>query len=115
MKRSEREIGVQERFLADHGAEDASHAERAAALRKAKKGRAEILIDEVRKRLERNPPTDLQLRFELGEHLVNAEVHREALPDCSVPGKSQRATEGHELVRQMLRGGEHARPRREAT
>ena len=60
--------------------EDTSHAERAAALRKANEGRAEILIDEARKHSERKP-TDLQLRFELGEHLVNAGHHREALPE----------------------------------
>ena len=42
--------------------------------------RAEMRIDESRKRLERNP-TDLQLRFELGEHLVNAGDFRQALPE----------------------------------
>ena len=46
----------------------------------AKKKRAEILIEDARKRVERNP-TDLQLRFELGEHLVNAGHFREALPE----------------------------------
>jgi Flp pilus assembly protein TadD len=30
--------------------------------------------------LERNP-TDLQLRFELGEHLINAQQFREAVPE----------------------------------
>ncbi len=39
-----------------------------------------MLIGEARKRLERNP-TDLQLRFELGEHLINAGQYREALPE----------------------------------
>jgi len=42
--------------------------------------RAEILIDKAQKRSERNP-TDLQLRFELGEHLLNAGRPREALPE----------------------------------
>ena len=46
----------------------------------AKKKRAGILIEETKKRLERNP-TDLQLRFELGEHLVNAQRFREAVPE----------------------------------
>ena len=55
-------------------------AETQSALRTAKKKRAEILIDEARKRVERNP-TDLQLRFELGEHLMNAGQFREALPE----------------------------------
>ncbi len=80
MKRSEHEIAEHERFLADHGPEHESHAERSAALQSAKKTRAEIFIDEARKRSERNP-TDLQLRFELGEHLVNASHYREALPE----------------------------------
>jgi Flp pilus assembly protein TadD len=38
------------------------------------------LVDEARKRVERNP-TDLQLRFELGEHLTNAGDYRQALPE----------------------------------
>ena len=46
----------------------------------AKKARAELLIEDARKRVDRNP-TDLQLRFELGEHLVNAGDFREALPE----------------------------------
>src|SRR4029453_19008822 len=41
---------------------------------------AEILIADARERSARNP-TDLQLRFELGEHLVRAERFREALPE----------------------------------
>ncbi|MDQ6912608.1 MAG: tetratricopeptide repeat protein [Verrucomicrobiota bacterium] len=80
MKRSEREITEHERFLAEHGPEHESYGERSAALQSAKKARAEILIDEARKRSERNP-TDLQLRFELGEHLMNAGHYREALPE----------------------------------
>ncbi|MDQ6940729.1 MAG: tetratricopeptide repeat protein [Verrucomicrobiota bacterium] len=80
MKRSEREITEHERFLTDHGTDHPEYAERIAALQAARKARAEILIDEARKRSERNP-TDLQLRFELGEHLVNAGHYREALPE----------------------------------
>ena len=49
-------------------------------LRLPGKARAELLIDEARKRVERNP-TDLQFRFELGEHLVNAGHFRDALPE----------------------------------
>ena len=48
-------------------------------MQEAKKKRAEILIEDARKRVDRNP-TDLQLRFELGEHLLNAGEFREALP-----------------------------------
>jgi len=49
-------------------------------LRVAKQKRVEILIGNAHQRVERNP-TDLQLRFELGEHLVNAGHFREALPE----------------------------------
>ena len=80
MKQSEHEIAAHEQFLAEHGPEHESYAERSAALEEARKKRAEILIEEARKRSERNP-TDLQLRFELGEHLLNAGYLREALPE----------------------------------
>jgi len=55
-------------------------AEKQGALVAAKKRRAEMLVDEARKRVERNP-TDLQFRFELGENLMNAGHFREALPE----------------------------------
>src|SRR5438105_2963534 len=42
--------------------------------------RAEILVTNARERVARNP-TDLQLRFELGEHLVSARRFREAVPE----------------------------------
>jgi len=80
IRRAEREIAEHEEFLATHGAEDKSYAKKAAELKAAKKRRAEVLIEEARKRVERNP-TDLQLRFELGEHLMNARQFREALPE----------------------------------
>ncbi len=80
MKRSERFIAEHEEFLATHGPEHESHAERLQALQVAQRERAEALIDSARKRSERNP-TDLQLRFELGEHLVNAGQYRDALPE----------------------------------
>ncbi|MEP6810295.1 MAG: tetratricopeptide repeat protein [Chthoniobacterales bacterium] len=80
MKRSEQEIAEHEKFLATHGPEAEGYAERAAALEKARQERALISIAEARKRSERNP-TDLQLRFELGEHLLNAGQFREALPE----------------------------------
>jgi tetratricopeptide (TPR) repeat protein len=80
IKRAEREIAKHEEFLATHGAHDEVYREKAEELAAAKKKRAEMLIGEARKRLERNP-TDLQLRFELGEHLINAGQYREALPE----------------------------------
>ncbi len=42
--------------------------------------KAELLIAEARKRVERNP-TDLQLRFELGEQLVFAKHYTEAISE----------------------------------
>jgi len=80
MRRAEHEIAEHEEFLASHRPEDKLYAEKATELAAAKKKRAEMLIDEARKRVERNP-TDLQLRFELGEHLMNADHYREALPE----------------------------------
>jgi tetratricopeptide (TPR) repeat protein len=79
MKRSAREIAEHEEFLATHDPDHELYTERSDALRKASKERAKILVEDARKRLDRNP-TDLQLRFELGEHLVNAGQFREALP-----------------------------------
>ena len=80
MKGFEREIAVHEEFLATHGAKHEMYERKSEELRIAKMKRAEMRIDESRKRLERNP-TDLQLRFELGEHLVNAGDFRQALPE----------------------------------
>jgi tetratricopeptide (TPR) repeat protein len=80
IKRAEREIAKHEEFLATHGVHDEVYREKAEELAAARKKRAEMLIGEARKRLERNP-TDLQLRFELGEQLMNAGQYREALPE----------------------------------
>jgi tetratricopeptide (TPR) repeat protein len=48
------------------------------AVAELKKGRDELLITEAQRRIERNP-TDLQLRFELGELLVQAGQYTEAI------------------------------------
>jgi tetratricopeptide (TPR) repeat protein len=80
MKKSAREIAEHERLLSSESVDDESSQKRRAELEAAKKRRAELLIEDARKRLERNP-TDLQLRFELGEHLANAGQFREALPE----------------------------------
>jgi tetratricopeptide (TPR) repeat protein len=76
----EREIAAHEEFLSTHAADHELSAKKTEELKVAKKKRAEILVEDARKRVERNP-TDLQLRFELGEHLVNAGHFREALPE----------------------------------
>jgi tetratricopeptide (TPR) repeat protein len=80
MRRSDRAITDLEEFLAQHGPESEGYAERAEELAQARKTRAELLVDDSRKRVDRNP-TDLQLRFELGEQLVTAGQYREALPE----------------------------------
>ncbi len=80
MKQLDRQIREDERYLAERGANDAHFGARASQLETAKRQRAEILIDDARRRLDRNP-TDLQLRYELGEHLTNAGQYRDALPE----------------------------------
>ena len=77
---ADREIVAHEEFVATHGPEAPDYAARSEALALARKQRAELLIEDARKRSERNP-TDLQLRFELGERLVEAGQAREALPE----------------------------------
>jgi tetratricopeptide (TPR) repeat protein len=77
---SEREIAGHEEFLTSHGPEAENYSARSEALVLARKKRAELLIDDARKRSERNP-TDLQLRYELGEHLLQAGRFRDALPE----------------------------------
>ncbi|EDY18818.1 Tetratricopeptide domain protein [Chthoniobacter flavus Ellin428] len=49
-------------------------------LAELKRHKAELLITEAKKRVERNP-TDLQLRFELGEQLVRAAQYTEAIQE----------------------------------
>ncbi len=80
MKKLERQIRKDEEYLAQHGSGAEFFAEKTAELEAAKRQRAEILIDDARRRLDRNP-TDLQLRYELGEHLTNAGQFRDALPE----------------------------------
>jgi len=45
-----------------------------------RRGKAEQMLGEARKRVERNP-TDLQYRFELGEQMVLAGHYKEAIPE----------------------------------
>lgn len=80
MRQLERKIREDEQYLAQHGQSDAQFKTKRAELEAAKKQRAEILIDDARKRLDRNP-TDLQLRYELGEFLTEAGQYRDALPE----------------------------------
>ena len=80
MRQLERKIRDDEAYLAQQSSGDENIATRLSELEAAKKQRAEILIDDARKRLDRNP-TDLQLRYELGEHLTHAGQYRDALPE----------------------------------
>jgi len=80
IKGTEREIAEYEEFLATHAAEEELCRKKAEDLAAAREKRAKMLIGEARKRVERNP-TDLQLRLELGDHLMNAGQYREALPE----------------------------------
>jgi tetratricopeptide (TPR) repeat protein len=76
----EREIAALEEFLSTYSARDEMYAEKSGRLRAVKVSRAEILIADAQERVARNP-TDLQLRFELGENFFNGGRFREAVPE----------------------------------
>jgi tetratricopeptide (TPR) repeat protein len=76
----EGEISALEEFLSTYSARDELYAGKCEHLRAAKISRAEILIADAQERVKRNP-TDLQLRFELGENFFNAGRFREAVPE----------------------------------
>jgi len=76
----EREIASHEEFLFTQNAAAESSAKTSDLLKAAKAKRAELLIADAQERVARNP-TDLQLRFELGENLFNATRFREAVPE----------------------------------
>ncbi len=80
MKCLEREIAAHEELLSTHDAATELYARTSEQLKAAKAKRAEIVITHAQERVARNP-TDLQLRFELGENLFNAGRFRDALPE----------------------------------
>ena len=80
MLQADREIAQYEQYLETHPTEDSGRADAQRQLDAARTKRAELVIGEATKRVERNP-TDLQLRYELGEELVNAGRFREALAE----------------------------------
>lgn len=73
-------IAAREAQIASLGADDPAAAALQAELTELKRSRAEQMLGEARKRVERNP-TDLQYRFELGEQLVLAAHYKEAIPE----------------------------------
>ena len=80
VRRLIRLIGDKERQLAALAPDDAASAALQAEVEELKRGKAEQMLGEARKRVERNP-TDLQYRFELGEQLVLAGHYKEAIPE----------------------------------
>lgn len=80
VRAAERDIAAHEEFLAAYEKHDAMRARKTDELEAARKKRTEMVIEEAKKRIEGNP-TDLQLRFELGEQLVIARRFREAVPE----------------------------------
>ena len=73
-----------------------------------KRERAEALISESRRRVERNP-TDLQLRFELGERLLEAGNFNDAIPKGSRHGAIPTTPARRESSRPLLRAKGDAR------
>ena len=76
----EREIAAHEEFLSAHTSTDKLYSEKSEQLRAAKTNRAQIRIADAQERVARNP-TDLQLRFELGENFFDAGRFRDAVPE----------------------------------
>jgi tetratricopeptide (TPR) repeat protein len=74
------QIQQYEDFLANGGDQHEEAAQYRETLDTLKKQRAESMISESRQRVERNP-TDLQLRFELGERLLAAGNFADAIPE----------------------------------
>ncbi len=79
LKILEAKIAEFESWLAENGeAENAPEVR--AQYDELRKQKADLLISDARRRVERNP-TDLQFRYELGEELVRAGMHTEAIPE----------------------------------
>ncbi len=76
----EHEIAAHEEFLSAHTSTDKLYSEKSEQLHAAKTNRAQIRIADAQERVARNP-TDLQLRFELGESFFNAGRFRDAVPE----------------------------------
>lgn len=75
-----RSIADKEREMATLAPDSPEAAALRAEIDELRRGKAEQMLGEARKRVERNP-TDLQYRFELGEQLVLAGHYKEAIPE----------------------------------
>ena len=73
-------IAVKEKELATIAPDSAEAEALRAELDELRRGKAEQMLGEARKRVDRNP-TDLQYRFELGEQMVLAGHYKEAIPE----------------------------------
>ncbi len=80
MKATEIRIKSYEDFFANGGDQHEDAAQYREELESLQRQRADTLISEAKRRVERNP-TDLQLRFELGERLMQAGQYTEAVPE----------------------------------
>lgn len=73
-------IADKESEIESLGADNPAATQAKADLAQLQRERAEMMLGEARRRVERNP-TDLQYRFELGEQLVLAAHYKEAIPE----------------------------------
>ena len=73
-------IAVKEKELTTIAPDSAEAEALRAELDELRRGKAEQMLGEARKRVDRNP-TDLQYRFELGEQMVLAGHYKEAIPE----------------------------------
>lgn len=80
VRRLSRSIADKEKHLASLPPDDETAAALQAEVEELKRGKAEQMLGEALKRVERNP-TDLQYRFELGEQMVLAGHYKEAIPE----------------------------------
>ncbi|HEX4652897.1 MAG TPA: hypothetical protein VH227_01485 [Candidatus Udaeobacter sp.] len=80
LKCLEHEIAAHEEFLSTHDPTHELYSQKSEELKAATAKRADVRIADAQERAARNP-TDLQLRFELGEDLFNAGRFREAVPE----------------------------------
>ena len=80
VRRLDQHITNKERELTALAGDDPAAAAIRAEIDELRRGKAEQMLGEARKRVERNP-ADLQCRFELGEQLVLAGHYKDAIPE----------------------------------